>query len=410
MCYIWEGKVERCQHSSDTEFQTLLKVVLNVEPARPTHQMIARMAQHHSNGGRPQPPRQNHHIDVHRNSMAENVFDREHALTHSTQPSSSRHNAPVSGMAQHNQQTTDANQPCSWRNVPLGGGAAQHDRQRTRPVQWPTSRHDSRIDKQRQRPDQTSSLRKDPRIHEAAPLSQQLQSRNRLASSRRDSRSDGGNERGQKEIYQDLSSSSRCHTTTELTDEEEHQAPSPSSSQDHPRKEDMEVLTAGMNKLPPPCWGDERVILPLLQEQLTQEEYFRRQDQQLDDIWGLYGKEREFLAAFNSPELEETWTPVPEKEGEEEKILERETPLWEEIWERSMLEGEAWMRDILDEDENWPPKAPEEAEIWTREPGGMLSAAGLKQILRVLTLQESQRDEGLERSDESKRAAMRNKG
>lgn len=168
----------------------------------------------------------------------------------------------------------------------------------------------------------------------------------------------------------------------------------------------MEVLTAGMNKLPPPCWGDERVILPLAQEQLREEDLYRRQEQEMDDIWGMYAKEREALAAVYNPEPEKHWTPVFEEPG----IWERKTPLWDEVWAHSVLGGEAWMRNLLGENETWPQEPPEEADIWTREEGGMLSAAVLKRLLRVFTIQavqeeerfqDSLKDEGPQISDES---------
>lgn len=158
----------------------------------------------------------------------------------------------------------------------------------------------------------------------------------------------------------------------------------------------MEVLTPGMNKLPHPSWEDEQVILPLVKQQLRQDRYFEHQEQKLDDIWAMYGKEREVLAACHTPEPEEIWTPEFEEE-----ILEREVPLEDEIWARSTLEGEAWMRNILEEIEAWPQAPPEEADIWTREDGGMLSAAGLRRIWRIFTLQASLEEEELERSDES---------
>ena len=319
MCYVWEGQIERCQHCSETDYQNLRKVVQNVGPARPTHQLIARMAQHHLNRGHPQPSRQHYDIDPYGNSTARNLSDREQALPQNTRPSSSRHDAP---------------------------------------------------------------------------FGQQTQSNHQLASLRRDGR-------GQKESFQDLPSSSRHHTVTDLADNREQQASSAKASSNDTCKENMEVLTAQMDKLPPPCWVDEQIILPLVQEQLMQEEFYRRQEQQLDDIWGMYKKEREALAApHHSPEPE-TWRP----EFDEEKIVEREVPLWEEIWQRSTQQGKACMRYALGEDESWPREAPEEADIWTREPGGMLTAASLRRLAPVFTLQESLREDGLQRSDESRRAS-----
>ena len=318
MCHLWEGNIERCQHCSETDYQNLCKMVRNVGRARPAHQLVARMAQHHLSRDHPQPSRPHSDIDQYGNSTARSLSNREQALTHNTRTSSSRHDAPLGQQTQRNHQ--------------LG--------------------------------------------------------------------------RGQRESHHQQPSSSRQHTVTDLADKSEHQASSEKTSENDTCKENMEVLTARMNKLPPPCWGDEQLMLPLVREQLMQEEFYRRQAEQLDDIWGMYAKEREVLAApYHSPEPE-TWTP----EFEEEEILERETPLWDEIWERCVQQGEACMRDVLDEDENWPRRAPEEADIWTRELDGMLTAASLRRLVPVFTLQELLREGGLERSDESRRASSSDKG
>ena len=157
-----------------------------------------------------------------------------------------------------------------------------------------------------------------------------------------------------------------------------------------------------MNKLPSPCWEDEQVILPLVQEQLRNEEYSESQEQGLAEIWGPYERERQALAASQIPEMEETWTP----DFEEDEILEREIPIEEVIWAHSIVNGEVWMRSILDEDDTWPHGlSAEEAEIWTREHGGMLSSTTLKQILRAQKLQASLEEEPLGRSDERIRAS-----
>ena len=332
MCYIGEDRIERCQHCSETEFQTLLKFTLNVGPPRPAYQLVAPMAQHHSNIFYQQPSRYNYHIDPYGNSMVGNIFDREQAPNQHTQPS--RHDAAISEMMQRKQQRANTDQALSSRHIQRG-----------------------------------------------APTTQQIQSNHQLASSMCDGRA-------HNESHQHLPSSSRHSTTSDLTSEYENQTWNQAASQKHPRKEDKDVLTPRMNKLPPPCWGDERIMFPLVQQQLANEAYFRRQEQRLNDIWGMYGKERKALAAFQAPELEETWRPV----FEEEEIFECEIAPWDEVWERSVLEGEASMRDILDEDETRPEEAPEEPDIWTREPHGMFSSIALKKLLRVSALQQSLRE------------------
>ena len=332
MCYVAEDSIERCQHCSETEFQTLLKFTLHIGPRRPAHQLVAPMAQHYSNIGDPQPPRYDYHIDPYGNSTARSIFDRERASNQHLQPS--RHNAAISEMMLRKQQRKNTDQA-------------------------PSSRHTQRV----------------------APTAQQIQSNHHLASVMCDGRA-------HNESHQHLPSSSRHNTTTDLISEYENRTSSPAASQDHPQEEDVEVLTPRMNKLPPPCWRDERIILPLVQRQLANEAYFRRQEQRLNDIWGMYEKERKELVASQGPALEETWTPI----FEEEEILECEIAPWDEVWDRSVLEGEASMRDILDEDENWPEEeAAEEADenVWTREPDGMFSSTALKTLLRVSFLEKS---------------------
>ena len=291
------------------------------------------MAQHHSNIGYPQPSRYYYHIHPYGNSTARIICDREQASNQHAQLS--RHDAAIGEMMQRKQQRA---------NTDLA----------------PFSRH----------------------IQRAAPTAQQKQSNHQLASAMCDGRA-------HNESRQHLPYSSRHSTTSDLTDDYENQTSNQADSQDHSREEDMGVLTPRMNKLPPPCWGDERIMFPLVQEQLATEAYFRRQEQRLNDIWGMYEKERKELAAFEAQKLEETWTPV----FEEEEILECEMAPWDKVWERSVLEGEASMRDILDEDETWPEEAAEEADVWTREPDGMLSSNTLKQLLRVSILEKSLREE-----------------
>ena len=312
MCYIWNGKIEKCQNCSESDYASFLRVIRNIEPARPTHHLATRTAQNPLKRGNPQSSRR---------------VDREQDLTHQAQPSSSRHDALINGTAQHKRQKTNAD---------------QHS----------TSIHNAR--------------------------------------------SDWTNGRGRKEIHQDPKSSSRVHVVTDLTGDDEQQGTSGETSQDHPHVEDMDVLTMGMNKLPRPSWEDERIILPLVEQQLKQDEYAEDHRRKSDEIWAMYGKEREVLAACSTPQPEEIWTPS----FEEEEILEREIPLEEAIWTRSVLEGEVWMRNILEEIEIWPQQPPAEADIWTREDGGMLSAAVLRRIWRIFTLQASLEDED-EISDEN---------
>ena len=336
MCYIGDGKIERCQHCSETEFQTLFKITLNVGPPRPAHQLVAPMVQHHSNVGHPQPSRYNCHIDPYGNSTARILFDREQASNQHTQPS--RRDAAIGKMMQRKLQRGDADQAPFTRNV-----------------QWPS------------------------------PTAQQVQSNHHFASPVCDGRE-------HNESHQHLPSSSRHNTTTDHTGEYENQRSNQAAFPNYVRREDMEVVTPRMNKLPPKCWEDERIIfplmLPLVQEQLANEAWFRRQEQRLNDVWGMYGKERKALAAFQAPMLEETWTPV----FEEEEILECEIAPWDEVWKRSVLEGEVAMRDILDEDETWPEEAGEEPGNWTREADGMFSSTALKQLLRVSILEDSLRE------------------
>ena len=157
-----------------------------------------------------------------------------------------------------------------------------------------------------------------------------------------------------------------------------------------------------MNHLPSPSWENEQIILPLVQEQLRNEEFSESQEQRLAEIWAPYERERQALVASNIPEMEETWTP----EFEEDENLTRETPLEEEIWARSVLNGEVSMRSILSEDDTWPHRpSAEEAEIWTRDNGGMLSSPKLKRILRIQTLQALSEEERLERPDENIRVS-----
>ena len=431
MCYVWEGNIEKCQHCSETDFQTVLRMFWNIEPARRTHQLVARTTQHSFNQDAPSSSRQDARVDLHRDLAAGTLREHAHKLSYQVGPSSSRYDAGIEVPSQYKRQKLSGNQTSFPRH-----DASINGRQERNPDQHPSSIHNARnhgppqsgqqakhavqaylrhsartagtvpSGQQGSSQSQPSCLRLDARMDGAARRGQQAKDQDPSSSSIHDTLSDWTNGRGWKESHQDPPYSSRHHTTTDLTGEEEHQGPSQKLSQNHHRVEDMEVLTAGMNKLPPPCWGDERVILPLAQEQLREEDLYRRQEQEMDDIWGMYAKEREALAAVYNPEPEKHWTPVFEEPG----IWERKTPLWDEVWAHSVLGGEAWMRNLLGENETWPQEPPEEADIWTREEGGMLSAAVLKRLLRVFTIQavqeeerfqDSLKDEGPQISDES---------
>lgn len=401
MCYLSEGKLERCQECSNAIFQILLGIVCNVEPARPSYPLIARAAQHRMNEDSLQFPRQDTHIGPHRNSGAQYFLDRAQQLTHQAQPSSSTHDTPANG-AKHKRQRTNTDQPHSVGND-APNEIHQHKRQKIDTDQVPSLRHDGPVEEQSQHrgqgptPNQTSSLRQGARAHGAAQPGQQTQSQDLLAYSRRDARSDWANGHEQKESHRDSPSASRHRIITDLTGEAEPQGRIPETSQNHTCIEEIDYVPGGMHKLPYPSWEDEMVILPLARQQLMDEDFFENQERELDDIWGPYAKERQALVDFQASELEESWTP----DFEEPEILEREVPLQEDIWERSMLEREIGMRYILDEGETWPRESATEADIWTREEGGMLSAANLRRLWRVFTLGASQEERRLETSDES---------
>ena len=405
MCYVWEGKIERCQQCSEYDFQTLLRVIWNMEPARPTHKLIARTATNPLNQDHSQSSRHDAQIDLHRDLTVEKKCDQEQNLKHQVQPSCSRHDPPIIQRAQDKRQRTDEDQPSFSRRDAPTSGSAQHKRQKTNADQYSSSIHNVLVDgaaqhgKQGKNVAQACPSRQTARTAVTARSGQQVKDQDPLSSSTHNARSDWAFGRGRKERHLDTPSSSRHHAITDLTGEDEDQGTTQKTSQTHSRIEDMEVLTAGMNKLPPPCWGDERVMHPLVQQQLRDEEFFEHQKQEIDDIWAMYGKEREALAASHTPEPDETWTPV----FQEEEILEREIPLQEEIWARSVLEGGAWMRNILDEGESGPQEPREEVNIWTREDGGILSAAVLKRLSRIFTLQASLEGETLQGSDECDR-------
>lgn len=404
MCYVWEGQIERCEQCSETDFQTLLRVVWNIGPATETHQMVARTNPHPFNPNPPSSSRQGAHVDLQKDVAAENLHEHIPTWSHQVGPSSSRQNFQVDVPGKHKRQKMNEDQTCFSTHDTRINGTGQHGRQDSNPGQYSSSIHNARVDRAAQREKQgknavqVCSSRHYPRTAGTSQSGQQNSSQTPTTSSRQDARADGATPSGPQAKDHDPSSSSRNDAITDLTGDEEHQRTTQFSSQNHPRIEDMEVLTAGMNKLPPPCWGDERVFCPLAQQQLSHDEYFEHQKQELDEIWAMYGKERKALAASQTPEPEDHWTPV----FQEEEILERKIPLEEEIWAISMLEGEAWMRNILDEDETWPQESPEEADIWTRDDGGMLSAAVWRRLLRVFTLQASLEEGRVERSDEMK--------
>ncbi|KAM0801438.1 hypothetical protein BDR22DRAFT_906028 [Usnea florida] len=219
------------------------------------------------------------------------------------------------------------------------------------------------------------------------------------SSSSLNSRTDWARRCRTKRSHQDSPSAPGRHARTDPTGSSHgHQGSSRDFSQKHRRAEETGELTAGMNNLPPsPSWEDEQIILPLVQEQLWDEELIERQEQRLAEIWAPYEKERQALAASHTPEMEETWTP----DFEEGELLEREILLEEKVPARSVHDGGVRMRSIMNEDDTWPHgTSDEEEEIWTRENGGMLTSPRLKKILRIQTLQASCEEERLERSDD----------
>ena len=368
MCFIWEGSIVRCQKCSDTDYTTLLKLVLPVESIRQTYRLYGRTAQHDLTDGRKRPSRPSFHIDLPRNSMTETRFDREQVPTHHSQPSSSRRDDPINGTAQHKRQRTDTDHP-------------------------PTVKRARRIDEQHQLPNQLSSFRQDARVHAAVQLGHQIQTHNQLAIARRNARSDLVNAHAQNQSHQDLPSSLRHHMITDVKAKDGVQDSSQHASHNDACQDDTEASTLRMAKLPRPCWEDREVMYSLVGEEMKLKDFLRIQDERLNKIWDGYAKERQALAAVHTPKAEEKegwdWIPVTEHEV----IVERERPLWDEIWERSMLGGEAQMRNILDEDETWPPKAPAEPNVWTREPGSMLTSPMLKQLLCVSVLQDHLQDQ-----------------
>lgn len=382
MCHLWEGKIKKCQYCSETDYLKLLNSHFFIEPTIPTHPQVTPMTQHQPSRGHPQPSRHGFHVDQYGNATVRNSCDRDQAATHYSRPSASSYNAPTNQTTQHRHERADTDQPSSLRHDALGSGTVQYQRPRMDPEHSSTLKLDSRINEQRQHArqgqttDRAASSRQGIRVHEATPSGQQLQGTHQFASSRCDGRGS----------YQDLPSASRHYNTTGSTGEDQHQTSNETASQNHPRTEDIDELITETNVLQHPCWEDKWFFIPQIQEELAYERYYKRQEEKMNKIWGAYGKEIEALAAPQTPELEEIWTPAVEEE-EGEAVVEGEIPRWDEIWEGSVLQGEAWMRKILGEDEMWPREA-EEADVWTREPGGMLNSADLKKLLRVLTLED----------------------
>ena len=381
----------------------MLRVIRCLEPAEPKDQNIVFANQQSLDQGNPYSSSGDVDIHLHRRSTFENLLGQEQHQTYQTGPFSSRSDTSINGTAQHKRERTDADQPYfSTHDAPINE-TTQQKRQKLNPDPH------SAVEEQRQHGRQgptpgTFSLKQDTRILGASQVGRPTQG-GAYASSSRNTRSDGANERGQKEPLQEAPYSSRHHTTSDRIDEGEHQAPRSRISPSPPRTEDVEVLTPGMNMLPPPSWGDERLNFFVAQRQLIEERYYERRRQRLDAIWALYKREREALAAVHIPEPEEMWEP----DFEEGEILERDIPLMDEIWARSVLAGDDWMREILDMDETWLPEPLAEPNFWTREEGGMLSSAVLRKYLHILTLLAALEEEPPQRSDDDSRAAANNR-
>ena len=91
-------------------------MVLQKEPFRSTDRLNGRTAQHNLTDAQPRPSRPHLHIDLPRNSMAGTQFDGGQVPTHHSQPSSSRYDTPVRGMAQHKRKRTDTDHPSNVRH------------------------------------------------------------------------------------------------------------------------------------------------------------------------------------------------------------------------------------------------------------------------------------------------------
>lgn len=406
MCCVWDGKIERCLNCSEQDFQTVLRANWKMEPAQKLPRLATHMAQHPMNQGQPQWSRHDPRMGLLGDSTNEIIRDQEQDLTLQVRPFPLRRDARIIHTAHNKRQRTNEDPTSSSMYEASSNGTAQRKRPKTDAEQHSSSIHNTGVEKVAQHGQQGMNAihayysRQGARTTGTAQIEQQAIDQNLPSSSMPNTCSAWANGRGREESHQSPPSSSRHHAITDLTGEDQHQGASQLASQKHPRVEDTEALTPGMKTLSLPSWEETRVILPLVQEQLSQEEYYRRQEQELDDIWGPYAKEREALAALHTPEVEEIWIP----EFEEAEILERAIPLEEEIWANSVLVGENWMRTVLDEDENWPRNPPEEANIWKCGEGGNLNSGFLKKLLHVLTLEKSIEKERLEeeRHDEER--------
>ena len=273
-----------------------------------------------------------------------------------------------------------------------------------RTIPQPTRRPLNADHPQSSKHDARENINKNMRVQNCGAQSgQPAEQQDPSSSSSLNSRTDWARRCRPKRNHEDSPSSPRDHSRTDSRGDYGHQGSSRKLSQKHSRAKETGDLTAGMNKLPSPSWENEQILLPLVQEQLRNEEFAKIQEQRQAEIWAPYERERHALAASHIPEMEETWTP----DFEEEEILEREIPLEEEIWARSVHDGGVWMRSIMDENDTCPrtPPSPEEDEIWTRDNDGMLSSPRLKKILRIQELKASLEEERHERSDENVQAS-----
>lgn len=387
MCYVWEDVIDGCQHCSETDYQAVLRAIWNMDRVRPTHGLVVRLAQR-ATQDHPQWPRHDAQIGFSRDLAVENKeYDEQDVINHA-QSFSSSNDAPVNQTAQRKRQRTTEDPPSYSRYDAPTNDLAQHKRQKIDATQHSFLRPDAGVNgptQHGQQGQQACSSRQGAHVAGTAQSKAQARDQGSSYSSLHGARSDGAKGRGRKQSHQVIPSSSRHHAITDPTDEESHQETSQKASQDPIRIEDMELVTTGMNKIPPPCWEEERIVLPLALQDLSYDEFYRRQERELDDIWGLFGKEREALATSHTPEPEAKWEPVVE----EEDVLERKVSLEEDVWIRSMLARKTWMCTILDEDEDWLREAARKADIWTREESGMLSGSNLKKLSRIFTLRAS---------------------
>lgn len=173
MCYLSEGKLEACHNCSNTDFRTLLGIVCNQDPTRPSYPLSARFFQHRLQEASLQSPRQDARIDAQTNLGAQYFRERAQQLTHQAQSSSLRHDTPADG-AQRKRQRTDADQPHSvGHDVPIQG-IRQPKRQKLDTDQDSSLREDGPIESKSQHgrrgpaPNQASSSRQVTHSHGAA--------------------------------------------------------------------------------------------------------------------------------------------------------------------------------------------------------------------------------------------------